>query len=178
MVLNLLIFKKNYNSVTFYQTPQIWGARKTHRTRIYIYIHIYIYIYHAHLAVLKNELKIHMKKEHGHAWKITLQQRHLNNNSVFLFASESLVSSLGKFGTRPWKTASRVWIQQLRKLSTSLRPVRVGINASEKNQVILQPTAFSHALQGQHPKIAASFSRVLLLHSLGCTVSARMMYLI
>ena len=47
--------------------------------------YIYIYTYHAHLAVLKNELKIHMKNEHGHAWKITLQQRHLNNNSIFLF---------------------------------------------------------------------------------------------
>ena len=30
------------------------------------------------------------------------------------FSSKSLVSSLGKFGTCPWKTASRVWIQQLR----------------------------------------------------------------
>ena len=38
VVLNLLIFKKNYNSVTFCQTPQIWGARKTHRTRIHMYI--------------------------------------------------------------------------------------------------------------------------------------------
>ena len=38
MVLNLLIFKKNYNSVTFCQTPQIWGARKTHRTRTHMYI--------------------------------------------------------------------------------------------------------------------------------------------
>ena len=75
-------------------------------------------------AVFQNELKIHMKKEHGHAWKITWQQRHLSNKSVFLFFSESLVRSLGKFGTRPWKTASQTHLATS-ELSTSRKPEKI-----------------------------------------------------
>ena len=52
-------------------------------------------------------------------------------NTVFLFSSEPLVSSLGKLGTRPWKTASQTHLGTS-ELSTSRRP--------EKNQVILQPS--------------------------------------
>lgn len=44
MMLNVLILKINYNSVTFYQTPQIWAARKTHWAHINVYIHTYIYL--------------------------------------------------------------------------------------------------------------------------------------
>ena len=110
---------------------------------------LYIYTYHAHLAVLKNELKIHMKNEHGHAWKITLQQRHLNNNSIFLF-QQVFGKQSGEIRNVSMKDCLSGLDTTTSELSTSLRPVRVGINASEKNQVILQPTAFSHALQGQH----------------------------
>ena len=45
MILNLGIFKINYHSVTFYQTPQIWGPGKRSEPIIYTYIYIRVYIY-------------------------------------------------------------------------------------------------------------------------------------
>ena len=64
------------------------------------------------------------------------------------FSSESLASSLGN-SERVHEDCVSCLDTTTSKVSTSRRPVRVGINASEKNQVILQPspTLFKSRMQ-------------------------------